>query len=186
MKNKNFIFNVLIMSFIFGFVSCGDSAPPVFEKGKLMGDYLGNCTVSLGSASEVVSNFPAEFRQKDAQNLYLSIGDASSYESIGISTIKTASAFKDYGSYAGFVLESMNVDFGIDQIPSFIKNNISLTWDMGSATLKLNTDSNTPPKYTVASKNLTFTYTGVVEITGKNVNEKYSSPVTYKFSLNKQ
>ena len=183
-KNKNFVLNLLVVIFISNFVSC-DSEPPVFDKSKLIGSYTGECTILLGSKSEVVSNFPAEFRQY-TQNLSFNIGDFASYESTGIMATKMASEFKDYGSYAGFTLDGFNEIFGIEQIPNFIKENISLTWDMRSMTLKLNTDSKNPPKYMIASKNLTFTYTGIIEISGKNLGENYSSPITYKFNLNKK
>ena len=185
-KRRNFIFDLLIIIFILGFVSCSDSKPPVFEKGNLIGKYVGSCTVSLGSISEIVPDFPAEFWQKDNQNLNLLIGDDASYQSIGIKTIRTTSEFKDYGSYAGFTLDNFSDSFGNDQIPVFIKNNIILTWDIKSVTLKLNVDSKNSPKYTIASKNLTFTYTGVIEITGKNSGEYYSSPIIYLFNLNKK
>jgi len=185
MKNKNFVFKLLIVIFVAGFVSC-DGEPPVFDKGKLIGNYTGSCTVSLGSKSEVVSDFPAEFKQKDRNSLYLIIGDGATYESIGISALKIATEFKEYKGYGRFNLEGINDSFGVDRIPDFIKTNISLTWDMRTMSLKLNTASNNLPKYIIASKNLTFTYAGVIEITGKSVDEKFSSPVTYVFNLTKK
>jgi len=185
-KSKNFIFNFLIIIFISGFVSCSKNEPAVYDKGNLIGDYVGNCMVSLSSGSQTVSDFPAEFKQKDAQNLYFNVGDANSYQSIGISATMTASEFKDYGSYAGFNLENINDSFTADLIPDFIKNNIKPGWDMKSVTLKLSIDPKNPPKYVIASKNLTFTYTGSVEITGPGSNDKYSSSITYKFDLNKK
>ena len=184
-KNKNFVFNLLIVTFISGFVSC-DSDPAVFEKGKLIGNYTGECTISIGLESETVSNFPADFRQKDTQSLYFSIGDAASYESVGIFAMKIASGFQDHGTYARFNLENIVDYFGDELIPNFIKKNIILHWDIKSLTLKLNIDSKNPPKYTIASKNLTFTYAGIIEIAGKNVGENYSSPITYTFRLNKK
>jgi len=185
-KSKNFIFNFLIIIFIAGFVSCGKDEPAVYEKGNLIGNYVGNCTVSLSSGSQTVADFPAEFKQKNTLDLYFNIGDANSYKSIGISATMTASGFKDYGSYAGFNLESINDSFTTDLIPDFIKNNIKLGWNMKSVTLKLNIDPKNSPKYIIASKNLTFTYTGSVEITGPDSNDKYSSSITYKYDLNKK
>jgi len=185
-KNKNFIFNFLIIIFIAGFVSCGKDEPAVYEKGNLIGNYVGNCTVSLSSGSQTVSDFPAEFRQKDTQNLNFNLGDANSYQSIGIFITMTASGFKDYGSYAGFNLENISDSFTTNLIPDFIKNNIKPGWDMKSVTLKLNIDSKNPPKYVIISKNLTFTYTGSIEIAGPGSNDKYSSSITYKFDLTKK
>ena len=185
-KSKNFIFSFLVTIFISGLVSCSKDEPAVYEKGNLIGNYMGNCTVSLSSGSQTVSDFPAEFKQKNTQDLYFNVGDANSYKSIGISATITASGFKDYGSYAGFNLENMSDSFTTDLIPDFIKNNIKLDWDMKSVTLNLNVDPKNPPKYVIASKNLMFTYTGSVEITGPGSNDKYSSSITYKFDLNKK
>ena len=185
-KSKSFIVNFLIIVFISGFVSCGKDEPTVYEKGNLIGNYVGSCTVSLTSGSQTVSDFPAEFRQKDTQNLYFNLGDANSYQSLGIMATITASEFKDYGSYAGLNLENINVSFTTDLIPDFIKNNIKLGWDMKNVTLKLNIDSKNSPKYVIASKNLTFAYTGSIEITGPDPQDKYSSSITYKFDLTKK
>ena len=185
MKSKNFVINLLIVIFVSGFVSC-DSEPPVFEKGTLIGNYTGSCTVSLGVKSEKVLNFPAEFKQKDRNSLYFSMGDITTYESIGLSTLKVATEFKEYKGYAGFNLENINDSFGKDQIPDFIKMNVSLTWEIRNMLLKLYVDSKNPPKYLIASKKLTVTYRGVIEMTGKSSDEKYSTPVTYVFDLNKR
>ena len=184
MKNRNFVFNLLIAIFAVGFVSCGDDVES-FEKGILIGNYTGNCTVSLGSKSDVVSSFPAEFKQKDKNSLYLIMGNATTYESIGISTLKIASEFKDYKGYGGFKLESINDSFGQDKIPNFIKENVSPPFDMVSMTLKLNTDPQSPPTYMMASKNLLITYKGSIEIAGKNADEKLSSSITYVLDLKK-
>ena len=184
MKNKNFIVNLLIISFLSGFISCDNSDPAVFEKSKLIGSYTGECTVSLGSLSGSVLDFPAEFRQKDSKSLYFIIGDADSYKSIGIIATKVASGFKDDGTYAGFDLESFDDIFEYDQIPQFMKDSISLAWDMRNIRLKLSAIPK--PKYTITSQKLTFTYTGIIEITGGNWGEKFSSPVTYVFNLDKK
>ena len=184
MKSKDFIFSLLIIFSISFFVSCSDSEPPVYEKGNLIGNYVGNCIISLSSKSETLSDFPAVFKQKDAQNLYLDIGNDNSYKSIGIFISVIASGFKDYGSYAKFNLGNINDIFKDDQIPDFIKNNVPLNGNPKSVTLDLKVDSKNPPKYTMASENLTFTYTGNIKVTG--VGEEYNGSITYTFNLNKR
>ena len=187
MKRNHLILNLCLVMLLAGFVSCDkDSEPSAYEKGNLIGHYVGNCTVTMGSKHDVISGFPVEFRQNDTQSLSLNIGDEASYRSIGIFTVKKASGFKDYGSYARFNLENINVDFSAEHIPDFINNNIQLSWDIKSVLLKLYIDSQNPPKYTIASKELSFTYTGTIEITGKNTGEKHSSPIKYTFNLNRK
>ena len=190
-KHKSFISNLLIMIFVLGFVSCGndnDNKPEttVYDQENLIGEYVGSCTVILGSKSEVVESFYAEFRRKDSQTLSLNIGNVESGKSVGIYTTKTASGFISHGSYAEFSLEGINDQFGTNQIPSFIKNNINPGWDIIDMTLELNIDSNNSPKYIIASKNLKFTYTGVVKVTGANSTDNSSGTITYIFDLNKQ
>jgi len=189
-KGKNFISNLLIIVLISGFVSCGKDEPPVFEKGNLIGDYVGNCVVSLGSTgakSEIKSGFPAEFIQKDKQSLHFKIGNADFYKSIGISILITASGFKDYGDIAKFNLENINDTFGSNQIPDYIKNNIDPGFEMSAMTLTLKPDPKNPPSYTATYEVLTFTYTGTIEITGKNpATEKTICSITYSFNLNKK
>ena len=182
-KSKNFIAGLLITIFISGFVSCGKDEPPVFEKGNLIGSYVGNCVVLIGSKSETVSNFPAAFKQKDAQSLYLDLGNDDFYQSIGISILTTASNFKDHGSYARFDLEKINDSFGNNKIPEI--SNGFINGGVKSMTLALYVDSKNPPKYTMASQTLTFAYTGIIEVTG-TMGEKYSSPITYTFNLNRK
>ena len=184
-KNKNFVLNLLTVIFVSGFISF-DSEPPVFDKSKLIGSYTGDCTILLGLKSEVVSDFPVEFKQKDAQSLYLIIGNETTYASTGFSAMKIASGFKDYGSYAGFNLEGFNDTFGIEQIPNFIEKNFTFPWNMKSMTLNLTVDSKNPPKYIVSSKNLTFTYTGMIEIKGSASGQSSTSSIKYTFNLNKK
>ena len=183
-KNKCVVLNLLMAVFISGFVSCSEPEPPAFDKGKLIGTYVGECIVSSGLTSENLS-FSAEFKQKDKQNLYLSIGNDATYQSVGISALPIASGFKDHGSYARFDLEDIIDTFGSTQIPNFIKT-IGPAWDIKNATLKLTADSKNPPRYTLASKSLTFSYTGTIEITGVNTNDYYRSSITYKFNLSKR
>ena len=181
MKNKKIASNFLIAILFSGLASC-DSDLPVYEKGNLIGSYTGTCTISTSSASEIVSNFPADFSHRDVESLYLKIGDGATYDSVGISTMRIASGFKDYGSYARFDLDGINDKFTTDLFPNFIKN--STDWEIKSMTLNLDIDPKNPPKYTVASKNLTFTYTGTFKITGTKGDEQ-SRPVSYTFNLNK-
>lgn len=189
-KPNNFVINLVIIALISAFVSCGKDEPPVFDKGNLIGDYVGNCVVSLGSTgskAEIKSDFPAEFIQKDKKSLNFKIGNAEFYKSIGISILITASEFKDYGNIAKFKLENMNDTFGSNQIPDYIKNTIDPGFEMNSMTLTLKPDPQNPPKYTITSQTLTFTYTGTVEITGKNpAIEKTISLITYSFNLNRK
>ncbi len=189
-KCNDFVINLLIIVFIFGFVSCGKDEPAIFEKGNLIGDYEGSCVISLGSTgskAETKSNFPAEFIQKDKKSLNFKIGNAGFYESIGISILVTASEFKDYGSIARFSLENINDSFGSSQIPNYIKDNIDPGFEMNNMVLTLKPDPQNPPTYTIATRNLAFTYTGTVEITGKNpAIEKTISLITYTFSLNRK
>jgi len=186
MKNKNFAVNLLMVIFISGLVSGCQSDPPVFDKGNLIGRYTGECTITIGSITEGVQNVPAVFKQKDTQSLFLDLGDDNTFASIGISAMRIASGFKDHGSYASFDLESMSDVFSEGKIPSRIKSAFNPPWDIVSMTLSLNISPQNPPRYTIGSKNLTFTYTGGVDMKGRNPADKMSSSITYKFSLNKQ
>ncbi len=48
MKRTIFRLNLVVVLLLTGFVSCSkDSETPAYEKGNLIGDYVGNCSVSL-------------------------------------------------------------------------------------------------------------------------------------------
>ena len=184
---KNLVLSkVFFMILAVGFVSCGDDpGPPDYDKGNLIGSYVGNCVVELGTKSEVFSNFPVEFKQRDTNSLSLDLGNETTYKSIGVSIIKTATKFKDHKNYARFNIESINVDFSADQIPDFFKDNMDLSFEVKKATLKLNSDSKNPPTFTKTSRILTFTYTGSIEIIGNSSKDKISRSITYSVNVNK-
>ena len=185
---KLFLLKAFLLILAAGFVSCGDdSGPADYDSGNLIGSYTGNCVIQLGTTKlQTINSFPAEFKQNDTKSLYLGLGNEAAYKSIGISIIKTATGFKDYGNYVQFNVENINVNFTADQIPEFFKNNIDLSFEKEKMTLKLTSDSKNPPTFIKTSKILTVTYTGSVEITGSKPNQKYSDSITYSVNVNKK
>lgn len=183
---KNVFYLLVLAVLAVGFVSCSDDDDTKsYDKSNIVGSYEGTCSLSSGTVSLKDEAFPAFFAtdSKDQSKLSATLGNSSSFSQIGIfSSNIEAAGFEDHDSYASFYMANIKSEFTGDNVPDFIKNQVSFT--IKNTVMELACQN--PVKYDIASKTLTFVYKGTYIVTGTESGQLSSNTITYTFNLKKK